>query len=131
MWMALYAVAGVLGLVSLVCGIIILIGAFKESLAQGLLSLLVPFYILYYAFARFQHPKKGLVVGGWLGAAILAGVLVNGATAWFGPDVAAQEGMGDDFDKSFEDGFEDDLGGGFEDDLGADMPGESPSGEGN
>jgi hypothetical protein len=41
-----------------VSAIIILVDAFKNSVADGLLSLLVPFYILYYMFAKFRHPKK-------------------------------------------------------------------------
>ena len=61
----------VVGLASFVCGIIILIGAFKSSVADGLLSLCIPFYILYFAIAKFEHEKKGLIVGVWLGAVVL------------------------------------------------------------
>jgi len=57
------------GLVSLVCVIIIFIHAFTEGgIVQGLLSFFVPFYIIYYAFARFEHPKKAMIVWGMLGA---------------------------------------------------------------
>ena len=66
------ALAGLCGLVSFVCGIIILIHAFtKGGVLQGFLSLCVPFYILYYAFTKFEHPKKNLIIGVWLGALVL------------------------------------------------------------
>jgi hypothetical protein len=49
-----------------------LIHAFtKGGVLQGFLSLCVPFYILYYAFAKFEHPKKNLILGVWLGAIVL------------------------------------------------------------
>ncbi len=60
-----------------VCGIIILIHAFKESVGQGLLCFCVPIYILYYAFVRFEHPKKNLIIGLWLGCFILGGALLG------------------------------------------------------
>jgi hypothetical protein len=69
--------AYLLYLVGLVCSIIILIHAFKASVGQGLLCLCVPFYVLYYAFARFEHPKKNLILGAWLGSFILGGVLYS------------------------------------------------------
>jgi hypothetical protein len=72
---AMIALAYLLNLVALVCAIIILIHAFKASIGQGLLSLCIPFYILYYAFARFEHPKKNMIIGVWLTSAVLGGVL--------------------------------------------------------
>ena len=71
----------VCSLVSLVCAVIILIDAFKAEVLQGILCLCVPFYILYYAFAKFEHEKKGLIIAGWLGCAILNGVLQVAAAA--------------------------------------------------
>ena len=65
------AVAYLLNLVALVCSIIILIHAFKASLGQGFLCLCIPFYILYYAFARFEHPKKNVIIAAWLISAVL------------------------------------------------------------
>ena len=63
----LAVLAGLCGLVSLVCAIIILIDAFtKGGALQGILCLCVPFYILYYAFAKFEHPKKQLIIAVWL-----------------------------------------------------------------
>ena len=72
------ALAGLCGLASFVCGIIILIHAFtKGGLAQGFLSLCVPFYILYYGFAKFEHPKKNLILGVWLGAIVLEFIFLS------------------------------------------------------
>ena len=55
--------------------IIILIAAFQEDVVQGLLSLCVPFYILYYMFAKFEHEKKGLIIAGALLGSIIGNVL--------------------------------------------------------
>lgn len=53
----------------------ILIEAFKVSVAQGLLSLCVPCYILYFIFGVLDHPQKGLMTGMFLGGNILSAVL--------------------------------------------------------
>ena len=74
---AVEILAGLLNLVGLVCSIIILIHAFKASVGQGFLCLCIPFYVLYYAFARFEHPKKNLIIGVWLGSFILGGALYS------------------------------------------------------
>jgi hypothetical protein len=66
----------VFDLVGIVCAIIILIHAFKNGGAlQGILCLCVPFYILYYMFAKFEHPKKNLIIAGYFGGFIIAVVL--------------------------------------------------------
>jgi translocator protein len=83
MWVFM-GLALIFGLVSFVCGIIVLIHAFKESVGQGLLCLFCGPYALYYGFAKFQHEKKGMILAGWLGAAVLAGVL-NGLAGAFAP----------------------------------------------
>lgn len=69
------ALAGLLNLVGFVCALIILIHAFKASVGQGFLCLCIPFYILYYAFARFDHPKKNLIITVWLVCLVLGGAL--------------------------------------------------------
>lgn len=69
--------AMLLYLVGFVCGLIILIHAFKTSVGQGFLCLCVPFYVLYYAFAKFQHEKKNLIIGLWLGSFIVGGILYS------------------------------------------------------
>ena len=68
-------------LAAFVCGIIILIAAFQDEVIQGLLCLCVPFYVLYYAFARFESDNKWLIIGIWLGAAIVGNVLQFAAAA--------------------------------------------------
>ena len=70
-------VAGLLYLVSIVISIMILIHAFQASVGQGFLCLCVPFYVLYYAFAKFQHPKKNVLLAAWLGCGILGGALYS------------------------------------------------------
>lgn len=70
------ALALVFQLVAFVCAIIVLIHAFKNGGAlQGILCLCVPFYILYYMFAKFEHPKKNLIIGGYFGGIIIALVI--------------------------------------------------------
>ncbi|MGH9669644.1 MAG: hypothetical protein ACRD3A_05980 [Terriglobales bacterium] len=70
------ALALVFQLVAFVCAIIILIHAFKNGGAlQGFLCLCVPFYIIYYMFAKFEHEKKNLIIGGYFGGVIIALVL--------------------------------------------------------
>jgi len=66
-------------LAAFVCSIIILIHAFKASVGQGFLCLCVPFYVFYYAFARFEHPKKNVILAVWL-----AGWLVGGGLSGAG-----------------------------------------------
>ena len=41
-------VLGLLGLLSTICGIIVLIAAFQDGIVEGLLCLFIPFYIFYY-----------------------------------------------------------------------------------
>ncbi|MFT5092296.1 MAG: benzodiazapine receptor [Planctomycetaceae bacterium] len=78
-------VLAILGLVcslaSLVCSIIILIDAFKKEVIKGVLCLCLPFYILYYAFTQFEHEKKGMIIGGWLGGTIVGFACQLGAAA--------------------------------------------------
>ena len=54
------------GIASFVGSVAILIVAFKESVGQGFLNLIVPFYALYYLATRWEACKKGflLIVGG-------------------------------------------------------------------
>jgi hypothetical protein len=62
-------------LAAAVCGLIILIAAFQEDATQGLLCLCIPFYILYYGFARYESEHKPIILGIWIGGAILGNVL--------------------------------------------------------
>lgn len=70
------AVALLFNLVAFVCAIIVLIHAFKNGGAlQGILCLCVPFYIIYYMFAKFQHEKKSLIIAGYFAGIIIALVI--------------------------------------------------------
>lgn len=78
MGMALMGLGGLLGLVGFVAEIIIIIHAFKNAGAvHGILAFCIWPYALYYGFAKFQHEKKGLILGAWLGGCILAGILYS------------------------------------------------------
>jgi hypothetical protein len=71
-------------LVSLVAGLVVVAHAFRSrGVAEGFLCLFAPFYILYYAVARFGHPRRGLVIGLWLGgvAGSVVVMTVMGLTA--------------------------------------------------
>ena len=47
---------------SVICWLIILIDAFSEGVIEGIFCLIVPFYICYFAFAKFDHGRKGLIL---------------------------------------------------------------------
>lgn len=66
MAMILSLAAVACGLGGLVCTILILVHAFQNSVAKGFLCLCVPCFILYYMFAEFQHPQKGMIIAGAL-----------------------------------------------------------------
>jgi hypothetical protein len=77
MGMVLTILGGLLCLVSTIAYIIVLIHAFKTSAGQGLLCLCISPYAIYYMFAKFQSPKKGLVLAMFFGGYILGGALVG------------------------------------------------------
>jgi benzodiazapine receptor len=81
MEIVLLGLMGLFSIISLICSIIILIHAFKSSVGEGFLCLCVPCYILYYAFAKFEHDKKGLIIAGWLGSSIINTILNFAVTA--------------------------------------------------
>lgn len=84
----LVIIGSVLLFIGLIFGLIIIINAFKESAGQGLLCMFVPFYIFYFAFARYSGSKKGLVVGSWLGTYAIGTALVVIGTVVAANDVA-------------------------------------------
>ena len=55
----------------------ILIAAFNESAAQGLLSLFLGPYILYYIFTRWETCKKGFMLSIGGSVAIVLGTIVG------------------------------------------------------
>lgn len=66
-----------LALVASVISIVIVVAAFRKDVAHGFLTLCVPFYIVFFAFARYDHPRKWAVVGVWIAAILLAGGLLT------------------------------------------------------
>ena len=75
--MPLLPLAALFGLVTSVCAVILLIHAFRRSVGTGMMVLLIPFYILFYAFSQFEHPRKNLIVAGFFGGSVLAGVFLG------------------------------------------------------
>jgi hypothetical protein len=65
------------GIGGFVCGIIILIEAFKDEVWKGFVCLLCGFYMLWYAFTDFEHDNKWGVVLGWLFGSVIASGLFN------------------------------------------------------
>lgn len=58
----LIGLGALLSIVGLVCTIIVLIQAFKDSILKGLICLLCGLYYLYYAIFEFKHENKWLIV---------------------------------------------------------------------
>lgn len=75
MGMVFMGLGGLFYLVGFVFWVIVIINAFKTDTTQGILCLCVPFYILYWGFAKFTHPKKGMIMGGLVGGWILGMIL--------------------------------------------------------
>jgi len=50
--------------------------AFQRSFGTGLMVLLIPFYVFWFAVKHFQHRHKPLLVCGWLACLSLAAVLL-------------------------------------------------------
>lgn len=73
MTLSLFAVA--LTAVGFACSVFVIVHAFRRSLGTGFMVLCVPCYTVYYAFTQFEHPRKGLIVAGYLGCLSLGGVL--------------------------------------------------------
>ncbi|MFZ5468872.1 MAG: hypothetical protein ACOZIN_05480 [Myxococcota bacterium] len=64
-----------LQLLSVACFVFVLLHAFQRSVGAGFMVLLIPFFNVYYGFAQFEHPKKGLILAGWLGLFVVGTVL--------------------------------------------------------
>lgn len=54
----------------------ILLFAFRRSVGTGLMVLLIPFYVFWFAVKHFQHPRKVALVCSWLCCLGLAVVLL-------------------------------------------------------
>ena len=75
--MPLLPLAILFGLIALVCAAILLIHAFRRSVGTGVMVLLIPCYVLFYAFSQFEHPRKGLIVAGLMASTVLAAVFLG------------------------------------------------------
>jgi translocator protein len=73
----LLPLAALFGVITLVCAAFLLVHAFRRSLGTGMMVLLVPFYMLVYAFSQFEHPRKNLILAGFFGSSVLAGVFLG------------------------------------------------------
>ena len=64
-------VALVLYLAAVVCWIMIIVHAFKSGGAlHGILCICFWPYAVYWGFAKFEHPKKNLILAGFLGGVV-------------------------------------------------------------
>ena len=61
--------------VALVCGLIVLIDAFKSAVWKGIVGLLCGLYLLYYGVTEFKHENRGLILAGLIIGALGAGFL--------------------------------------------------------
>jgi benzodiazapine receptor len=73
----LLPLAALFGVITLVCAVFLLIHAFRRSLGTGMMVLLVPCYMLVYAFSQFEHPRKNLILAGFFGGSVLAAVFLG------------------------------------------------------
>jgi hypothetical protein len=81
MAIALMSLGGLLALVGTVGGVWLMIEAFRDEALQGVLCLCVPFYALYFGFARLHSPSKPLILTMWLGGGIVGNALLFAARA--------------------------------------------------
>jgi benzodiazapine receptor len=51
--------------------------AFRRSVGTGVMVLLIPGYVLLYAFTQFEHPRRHWLVPLMLGGLILSGVFAG------------------------------------------------------
>lgn len=63
----------------------ILLHAFRRSVGTGVMVLFIPGYVLLYAFRQFEHPRRHLIVPGFLGALVLVGLFVGLAAPGLAP----------------------------------------------
>jgi|CXWL01.1.fsa_nt_gi hypothetical protein len=73
--MALAIVSLLLMLAAVFCALLMLVHAFRRSVGTGMMVLWIPFFIVYYAFAQFEHRQKGLILAGCFGGGVAALVL--------------------------------------------------------
>jgi translocator protein len=76
------------GLASLACAALLLVHAFRRSVGTGVMVLLIPFYMLVYAFSQFEHPRKNLIVAGFVACTVLTAVFLGLGAHAFAPTAA-------------------------------------------
>lgn len=76
-------------LYGLAVGVIVLVQAFRQGIGTGFLTLCVPFYILYFAFAVNENPH--------IKALFTAALLANLAGYFAGPELEAAMQLAADF----------------------------------
>src|SRR5947209_1300091 len=64
-------------LLSLLCAFILVRHAFRRSVGTGLMVLLIPAYILFYAFSQFEHRRKNIVVAAFFASTVLAALFLG------------------------------------------------------
>lgn len=75
--MPLLPLAALFGLVTVVCAFFLFLHAFRRSVGTGMMVLLIPCYILFYAFSQFEHPRKNLILAGFFGCSVLTAVFLG------------------------------------------------------
>jgi hypothetical protein len=63
-------------LIGAIGGVWLLVEAFKVSTRMGVRVAFVAPYAFYFAFAKFRHPRKSLILGLWLIGGC-AGIILN------------------------------------------------------
>ena len=88
--MSMYIMLGIATMFAIVGALLsltVLVAAFRSSNTEGLLSLFVPGYALYFAFVKWEAPRHILVGASLLASFAIAGVCATFSTA-FEPAVA-------------------------------------------
>lgn len=75
--MPLLPLAALFAVVTLACAAFLLVHAFRRSVGTGMMVLLIPCYILFYAFSQFEHPRKNVILAGFFGCSVLAAVFLG------------------------------------------------------
>ncbi len=81
MYVIFWILGGVLSLFGFICFVIGVINAFKTDTTQGILSLCVPVYVLYFLFAKSTMEKRKMVAFGMIGGYVLGGILYSVGTS--------------------------------------------------
>lgn len=71
-----FMVSAVLLLASLGFFLVVVRHAFLLDAGIGAMVLLIPLFNVFYAFRIFEHPRKGVILAGWLGLGMV-GLALN------------------------------------------------------